>query len=66
MEEFFVQFSGAEQKEIVATFGCVQDEKVYPNQGSVEVDDPRWLTYFNGLPLAIQESMARPAQPKGD
>lgn len=43
----FVQFSDSTEDVIVALFGCAQDPTVYPNQGELAEDDPRYLTFIN-------------------
>jgi len=50
----FVQFSDSIEKIIVACFGNAQDPDIYPNQGTVGGDDPRYTTFFNSLPTSAQ------------
>lgn len=63
MSEIFVQFSGADAQEVVASFGCMQDSATYPNQAKVAVDDPRWLEYCDSLPESIRESLVLTSKP---
>ncbi|SFO51519.1 hypothetical protein SAMN05216567_10131 [Variovorax sp. OK605] len=46
----FVQFKDARQEVIVASFSCEQDAGVFPNQGTVNSDDPRYLAFAATLP----------------
>ncbi|WP_448647201.1 phage tail protein [Pseudomonas mohnii] len=48
----FVQFSDESQTKVISIFGCPQDEAVWPNQGEVDEDDPRYLAFHPVLPLA--------------
>ena len=48
--EYFVAFTDESKETILASFGCVQDEDVWPNQGVVTDDDPRWKTYSESFP----------------
>jgi hypothetical protein len=43
----YVQFADSAQGAIQSVFGCPQDPDVYPNQGEVEDDDPRYLLFIN-------------------
>ncbi len=56
----FVQFSDSTEATIVSLFGCAQDPKTFPNQGTVEADDPRYLTYYKGQPWFAQAEMPEP------
>jgi hypothetical protein len=40
-----VQFKDETKAVIVAAFGCSQDPEVFPNQGEVDNDDPRYLEF---------------------
>jgi hypothetical protein len=42
----FVQFSDQSQQEVIAIFGCPQNEEAWPNQGEVADDDPRLLSFI--------------------
>lgn len=46
----FVQFKDARQEVIVASFSCEQDAGVFPNQGTVNSEDPRYLAFAATLP----------------
>lgn len=48
-----VQFSDETKTVILALFGCPQDSEVFPNQGEVDSDDPRYLA-FTGQSAATQ------------
>ncbi|WP_338806904.1 hypothetical protein V8U11_06800 [Pseudomonas chlororaphis] len=42
-----VQFSDETKAEVIAVFGCVQDEEEYPNQGLLEEDDPLLVEFVS-------------------
>lgn len=46
-----VQFKDARREVIVASFSCEQDPDVFPNQGTVNNDDPRYLAFADTLPM---------------
>ncbi|MFJ4605020.1 hypothetical protein [Pseudomonas atacamensis] len=53
----FVQFEDESLQKVVAVFGCSQDAELYPNQGEIEWDDPRFVAYHDAqIPLG-QESL---------
>lgn len=52
-----VQFNDGTKTVIVASFGCPQDPEVFPNQGEVDNDDPRYLA-FTGRSAAPQVPFA--------
>ncbi|AIS96360.1 Uncharacterised protein [Burkholderia pseudomallei] len=56
----FVQFSGADEKVIVAVFASVQDNKIFMNQGQVDLSDPRYASFFNELPPLAREALPLP------
>lgn len=41
----FVQFDDEKEERILSIFDCPQDPAVWPNQGTVEADDPRYLSH---------------------
>lgn len=54
----FVQFSNANEQSIISIFSCFQEDTMqWPNQGEVEVDDPRLLAYIESLPPFIREAL---------
>lgn len=58
----FVQFSDETKTKIISVFGGRQDEAVWPNQGEVDEDDPRYLGFRPLLPfsdLTDQEVIGR-------
>ena len=56
MTTLYVQFSDSTQTAIIATFSSPQDPTVYPNQGTLDSEDPIYLEYINpGYSLAGQE-----------
>ena len=54
----YVQFSDDTHTIIVSVFGNAQDPEIYPNQGEVEEDDPRYLAYINPQPTITELSAA--------
>lgn len=50
----YVQFSDNKKTNIVSVFDCPQDADVHTNQGEVEDDDSRYLTYKNSLPFGFR------------
>lgn len=50
MNTVFVQYADSSQREVVSVFGCQQDPDIYPNQGEVDDDDPRYLAFINPPP----------------
>lgn len=50
MTTVFVQFSDSKETAVSAVFSCPQDEQIYPNQGEIAVDDPRYAAYVASLP----------------
>lgn len=42
----FVQFTDQNETVIQSIFGNLQDQEVYPNQGQVDEDDPRYLAFI--------------------
>lgn len=51
----FVQFSDSTETKIVSVFACQQDSDEYPNQGEVDQNDARYLTFIN--PLGTKNGM---------
>jgi hypothetical protein len=56
MDEIFVQFEDRKQERVISVFGNPQDLEVYPNQGSVTDEDPRYLAFISMLPDILQPS----------
>jgi hypothetical protein len=48
--EKFIQFEDDTETVVIASFSCPQDPDVFPNQGAVESDDPRYLAFEATLP----------------
>ncbi len=48
--DFFVAFFDASESEVIASFSCKQDAKVWPHQGVVSDADNRWLSYIGQFP----------------
>lgn len=46
----YVQFKDEHREVIVASFSCAQDPQVFPNQGTVNSDDPRYIAFVATLP----------------
>lgn len=62
MEKVFVQFSDETEGVIQAVFSCAQDSEVYPNQGELPSDDPRYVTFYEGLAPGMVRGMITPGQ----
>lgn len=58
----YVQFSDSTQTKIISWFGSPQDPDVWPNQGQVEEDDPRYIEYLNPSPTAEEILAEKQAQ----
>ncbi|AHE31123.1 hypothetical protein [Burkholderia pseudomallei] len=56
----FVQFSDADEKVITAVFANEQDREVFPNQGKIDLTDPRYAAFFNALPRLAQQAIPSP------
>jgi hypothetical protein len=56
-----VQFADETNAVITSYFGSPQDPAIYPNQGTVESDDPRWMPFCEAVP-----SIARAGLPAID
>ena len=59
----YVQFASPAEETVVAVFAGPQDPDVYPNQGEVEDDDPRYLAFIDPPPdyLAINSAKLQQA-----
>ena len=47
MSIVFVQFESEKETVVISVFGCPQDPEVWPNQGEVEEDDPRYQAFIH-------------------
>lgn len=56
----FVQFTDADEKVISAVFANEQDISAFPNQGQVDLSDPRYASFFNALPALARQWMPSP------
>ncbi len=54
--EHFVAFTDATEEVIGASFGCPQDDQVWPYQGIVSDTDSRWASYTARFPAATFDS----------
>ncbi len=57
MSQIYVQFSDNSEAEIISYFTCPQDPVVWPNQGTVDANDTRWITYCASLPALIRNTI---------
>lgn len=57
MSTMFVQFSDSSETTITSVFGCSQDPDFYPNQGTVETDDERYMAYLASIPSYIHAGL---------
>jgi hypothetical protein len=53
MSTIHVQFEDSTEENVIAMFGCPQDETDYPNQGTIETSDPRWKAYYATLTFTL-------------
>lgn len=60
MDLIYVQFSDASQETIAAGFSAKQDAAVYPNQGTVAPNDPRWKAFFESCPDYVKPFIPPP------
>jgi hypothetical protein len=60
MSTLFVQFSDSTEKVVISIFGGAQDPSAYLNQGEIESDDPRYSSYFGGIPEDLQKLLPMP------
>lgn len=60
MTTIYVQFSDDTDTTIISYFSCPQDPDVWPNQGTIESNDPRWKTYYDQQSPFIQGFMPAP------
>ncbi|WP_155644286.1 hypothetical protein [Burkholderia territorii] len=56
----FVQFSDQTEDAIVAIFSCKQDAAAYPNQGEVDISDPRYAAYYDSIPFNSRGGLPEP------
>lgn len=61
MTEIHVQFADSSGKTIISYFGAAQDERYFPNQGTVTSDDPRWTAFYATIQVAQQTNFPSPA-----
>ncbi|MGX9278286.1 hypothetical protein ACWXWL_11210 [Pantoea ananatis] len=48
-----VQFSGEDEKEIIAIFASAQDTSAYPHQGEVKESDQRYVIFLSKTELFL-------------
>ncbi|WP_145542803.1 hypothetical protein [Yersinia frederiksenii] len=58
-----VQFADATEAVIVSYFCCQQDPIYYDLLGEVEVDDPRYIVFYEKMPDYAQVSLPTPIYP---
>jgi len=59
MDVVFVRFSGVDEARIADVFSCAQDSEIYPYQGTVALDDPRYLDFLKPLSASPESDVAR-------
>ncbi len=62
MPTIFVQFSDISKTGISSVFGCPQDSKLFPNQGTIETDDDRYVAYLESIPDCHKQALPPPTQ----
>lgn len=55
--DLFVAFTDSTKAVICASFGCAQDEAVWPYQGTVSDTDERWTSYASRFPKDTFDSV---------
>ncbi|WP_454825408.1 hypothetical protein [Paraburkholderia xenovorans] len=60
MKQVHVQFLDESDSTIVAVFAGPQDSSVYPNQGTIDVSDSRYVAFFNSIPEIARQAMQLP------
>ncbi|MFM0689225.1 hypothetical protein PQQ77_24845 [Paraburkholderia strydomiana] len=53
MTTIYAQFSDATEAKILNCFAGPQDADVFPNQGSVDVEDERYVFFYKNAPDTI-------------
>lgn len=53
-----IQFADSTEQTIVAYFSCPQDPDAWPNQGTVEDNDPRYIAFINPPETLAQKAAA--------
>lgn len=56
----YVQYSDPTKTTIISCFANAQDPTIYPNQGSVALNDSRYAAFFNGLPVLSRTYLPTP------
>lgn len=62
MELLNVQFSDDTETSIISVFTCSQDPSVWPNQGQVSLDDPRYHAYCSSVPKTLLTGLPDPIE----
>ncbi|WP_233432828.1 hypothetical protein [Rahnella victoriana] len=60
MTLLYVQFSDEKEEVIIAYFAGPQPVEYWPNQGTVDISDPRWSTYFYEQAPFLQTMLPKP------
>lgn len=55
-----VQFSDETETVIISHFGAQQDPELWPNQGELSSEDPRWKAYFDAQAPFTKEMLPKP------
>ncbi|HEF5874768.1 TPA: hypothetical protein SAY52_005447 [Burkholderia cenocepacia] len=60
MASIYVQYSDSTENKIVGYFGSPQDEATFPNQGTVDASDARWVAFYATIPTVDQPNFPAP------
>lgn len=58
----YVQFSDNTNAAIASMFSAAQDPVAFPNQGTVEANDPMWKTFYDSMPAGGQQYLPVPTE----
>ncbi len=63
MSQIFVQFTNSSDEVILSCFGSPQEGDSWPNQGTVDNSDPRWVVFYNEQSILFQRILPTPENP---
>lgn len=61
----YVQFSDETETVIISYFASPQNPEYYDFLGEVEVDDPRYVIFYNSMPNDIKQYLPTPTFSSG-
>lgn len=60
MAELFVAFKDDSEENIIAIFCNEQNSEFWPFQGVIDLEDPRYQTYYDARPTLFQLGLPTP------